>query len=46
MSKMLGVGFREESALVVVEPPGEPVGAGVLEIHNDVFLVVKQPLIK
>jgi hypothetical protein len=46
MAKMLGVSFREESALMVVEPPSEPVAAGVLEIHNDVFLLVEQPLIK
>jgi hypothetical protein len=46
MAKMFRVGFAEESALVVVEPPGEPLRAGVFEIHYGVFLIVEQPLIK
>ena len=41
---MFGVFGREERALVVVEPPGQPRIAGVFEIDDSVFVAVKEAL--
>ncbi len=38
---MLGVGWREECALVMVEPPGNFGRTGVLEVDDGVFFAVE-----
>src|SRR3989442_12424435 len=41
LAEMFGVLGSEESALVVVEPPGAPRRARVLEVRNSVFIAVE-----
>ena len=43
---MFRVGFREEGALVVVEPPRQSLARQILEIHNDVLIAVKKLLVE
>ena len=40
VAEMLGIGRRQERALVMVEPPGEAVGGGILEVNDGVFTPV------
>jgi hypothetical protein len=40
-SEMFRVGFREEGALVMVEPPSQPGAAGILEVNDHVLFAVK-----
>src|SRR5215469_2673209 len=44
--KMRRILRRQESALVVIEPPGDFGRTGVLEIDDGVFVAVKLPLVK
>src|SRR5262245_36048076 len=44
-AEMLLVGFRQESALMMIEPPGQLVGSAVFEIDNDVLLAAEEILI-
>jgi hypothetical protein len=39
--EMLGVLGRQESALMMVEPPGQPRVGGVLEIHDGIDVAVE-----
>jgi hypothetical protein len=41
-AKMFGVGGRQERALVVVEPPRHLRGIRILEVHDYIFIAVKQ----
>ena len=43
---MGGVGGRKESALVVIEPPGDVGRTGVLEIDDGVLVAVKLLLVE
>jgi hypothetical protein len=41
LAKMFGVGGRQKSALVMIKPPCEERRAGILEIHDGVFVAIK-----
>ena len=41
LAEMLGVFGRQERALMMIEPPGEPRVGGVLEIDNGVLVAVE-----
>src|SRR5580658_561279 len=41
-AKMLGIGWREKRALMVVEPPSYFGGVRVLEINDGVFVAIKE----
>ena len=45
-SEVLGIRFGEEGTLVMIEPPRQAVGAGILEIDDDVLFRIEQPLVK
>src|SRR5207302_8453956 len=42
LGELFGVGGREKRALVMVEPPGHFRRVGKLEVHDDVFVAIKQ----
>jgi hypothetical protein len=44
--KVLGIGRREEGALVMVEPPGNFGRAGIFEVDNGVFLAIELILVE
>jgi hypothetical protein len=39
---MLGVLLRQESALVMIEPPGQPLVGGVFEIDDGILVAVEK----
>src|SRR5271168_5465123 len=41
LAEMFGVGGRQKGALMMIEPPGEPRRAGILEIDDGVFVAIK-----
>ena len=45
-AEMDGVLGRQEGALVMIEPPGQPGRGGVLEIYNGVVVTVKHRLLE
>jgi hypothetical protein len=42
LAKMLGIGWSEKCALMMVKPPGDARRARIFEIDNDVLIAVKQ----
>src|SRR5277367_253365 len=46
LPEMFSVGGRQKRALVMVEPPGEQRRAGILEIHDGVFVAVKSAVLE
>src|SRR5579875_1381654 len=46
LAKVLGVGFTQESALMMVKPPGKAVGAGIFEVDDHVLVADKHVFIK
>jgi hypothetical protein len=44
LAKVLGVRGRQESALMMVKPPGDFWRIRILKIHDHVFVAVKQPI--
>src|SRR5581483_10481114 len=44
--EMLRILRGKECALMMIEPPGKPRIARILEIHDGVFIAVKQPVIE
>src|ERR1700733_15090610 len=45
-AKMLGVLRRQERALMMVEPPRQQRRTGVFEVHNRVFVAVKNSILE
>jgi hypothetical protein len=46
MAKMLGIGFGKEGALMMIKPPGQAVGTGILEIDDHVLVGIEQARVK
>jgi hypothetical protein len=44
--EMLGIRFRKKGALVMIKPPRQAVGAGILEIDDHVLVCVEQARVK
>jgi hypothetical protein len=38
--------WRQKGTMMMVEPPSQPVGTGVLKIHNRAFFSSKQGIVK
>src|ERR1700732_2859068 len=45
-TKMLGVLRRQKCTLMMVKPPSKQRRTGILEIHNGIFVSVKNPILK
>jgi hypothetical protein len=44
--EMLGIRFRKKGALMMIKPPSQIVGAGVLEINDRVLVRIEESSIK